>query len=96
MMEDSYADNYRKHAKNRLWEYNDEELERKYWRLIELFESVLETDFNSQVYYFSNADLKEVIRFKSATSLADLAILVLEGEKKKALVRKEEFDDPSF
>lgn len=89
-MVDSYSEEVKKRAKKggRALEYEDQETEKKYWHLVELFDSILGVDFNSQVYYFSRQDLKESIRFKSAQSLADIAILILAAKDEQKIKRK--------
>lgn len=93
-MTDSYSKRVKERAKKggRILEYEDPEVEKKYWHLVELFDSIMGTDFNSQVYYFSEQDLKDVIRFKSAQSLADVAILIMSDGKENKVKRKEKED----
>ena len=89
-MDDSYSTHIKNRAKKegRSLEYEDPEMEKKYWHLVELFGSIMKTDFNSQVYYFSKQDLKEAIRFKSAQNLAYVAILILAYDNRQKVTRK--------
>ncbi len=92
-MENSDQQRYRNHAKQRKLRFEDPEIERKYWRLIELFEGILETDFSSQAYYFGRQETKELIRFRSAEMLSDMAVLILTGERLVRVNKEEENDD---